>query len=111
MIGNKEIKIDGDDIIVDGSRYHGTSGLCSLVTNKDPDETDYRWYIDLLHQGFDRHTRYPRSSRSKKWTKILRPIWNEIPLIDLTSEYTDDSGDNDEYYDSTPWKVESEKTE
>ena len=32
MIGNKEIKIDGDDIIVDGSRYHGTSGVWSLVT-------------------------------------------------------------------------------
>ena len=31
MIGNKEIKIDGDDIIVDGSRYHGTSGLWSVA--------------------------------------------------------------------------------
>ena len=53
MIGNKQIKIDGNDIIVDGSRYHGTSGLWSLVTDKDPDgydESDYRWYTDLLHQ-------------------------------------------------------------
>ena len=91
-----------------------------MVTDKDPDgydESDYRWYTDLLHQtgalyqGFDRHTRYPRSRRSKKWTKILPPIWNEIQLTDLNSEYTDDSGDNDEYYDPTPWKVESEKTE
>ena len=40
MIGNKEIKIDGDDIIVDGSRCHGTSGLWSLVTDKDPDGYD-----------------------------------------------------------------------
>ena len=117
MIGNKEIIIDGDDIIVDGSRYHGTSRLWSLVTDKDTDrydESDYRWYTDLLHQtdalyqGFD--TRHPRASRSKKGTKILRPIWNEIQLTDLNSEYTDDSGDNDEYYDSTPWKVESERT-
>ena len=79
--------------------------------------SDYHWYTYLLHQtdalyqGFDWHTRYPRPSRSKKWTKILRPIWNEIQLTDLNSEYTDDSGDNDKYYDSTPWKVESEKTE
>ena len=58
-----------------------------------------------LCQGFDRHTRSPRASRSKKWTKILRPIWNEIHLSDLNSEY--DSGDNEEYYDPTPWKVES----
>ena len=119
MIGNKEIKIDGYDIIVDGSRYHGTSGLWSLVTEGDPDgyESDYCWYTDLLYQtnalyqGYDRHTSYPRASRLKKWTNILRPIWNEIQLTDLNSEYTDDSGDNDKYYDPTPWKVESEKTE
>ena len=37
MIVNNEIKIEGDDIIVDGSRYHGTSGLWSLVTEEDPD--------------------------------------------------------------------------
>ena len=91
---NKENRIDGDDIIVDGSRGHGTSGLWSLVTDKDPDEYDesgYRWYTDLLHKthalykGFDRHTRYPRANRSKKWTKILRPIWNEIQLTDLNT--------------------------
>ena len=53
MIGNKEIKIDDDDIIVDRSRYHGTSGLWLLVTDKYPDgynESDYRWYTDSLHQ-------------------------------------------------------------
>ena len=112
MIGNKEIKIDGDVIIVDGSSYHGISGLGSLVTDKDPDgydESDYRWYTNLLHQtdalyqGFDRHTRYPRASRSKKWAKILRPIWNEIQLTDLNSLY--DSSDNGEYYNQTPWEV------
>ena len=32
MIGYNEIKIDGDDIIVDESRYHRTSGLWSLQT-------------------------------------------------------------------------------
>ena len=37
MIGKKQIKIDGNDIIVDGSRYHGTSVMWSLVTDKDPD--------------------------------------------------------------------------
>ena len=75
MIGNKEIKIDGNDINEDGSRYHGTSGLWSLVPGKDPDgydESDYHWYTDLLHQtdalyqGFDWHTRYPRASRLEK---------------------------------------------
>ena len=78
------------------------------------DESHYRWYTDLMHQtdalyqGFDRHTRYPRASRSKKWAKILRPIWNEIQLTDLTSVY--DSSNNDEYYEPTSRKVEFEKT-
>ena len=66
---------------------------------------------NYIRQGYDRHNSYPRASRSKKWTKILRAIWNEIQLTDLNSEYTYDNGDNDEYYDPTPWKVESEKTE
>ena len=47
---------------------------------------------------------YPIASRSKKWTKILRSIWNEIQLTDLTSTY--DSGDNDEYYDPTRGRSE-----
>ena len=48
--------------ILEGS---GTSGLWSLVTERDPAGYDYSWYTDLLHQtdalyqGFDRHTRYP----------------------------------------------------
>ena len=84
----------------------GTSGLWSLVTDKDHDGCN-----DALYQGFDRHTRYLRSSRSKTWTKILRPIWNEIQFTDFNSEDTDNSGDNEEYCDPAPRKVESEKTE
>ena len=43
MIGNKEIKTDGDYIIVDGSRYDRTSGLWSLVTKILMDMmSDYR---------------------------------------------------------------------
>ena len=103
LIGNKEMKIDGNAIIADGSRS-------LLVTDKDPDgydEIDYHWYTDFLHQtdalyqGFDRHTRYPRANRSKKCTKILRSIWNEIQLTDLNSKY--DSTDDDEYCDPTLW--------
>ena len=33
MIGNKQIKIDGDDIIIDREVYDGTPGLWSLITN------------------------------------------------------------------------------
>ena len=41
MIGEiGEVKIDDNDIIVDGSRYHGTSELWSLVAEKDPDGYD-----------------------------------------------------------------------
>ena len=66
-------------------------------------------YVKLKDDNNILLPRYPRASRSKKWSKILRPIWNEIQLTDLNSEY--DNSDNDEYCDSTPWKVKSEKTE
>ena len=96
MIGNKEIKIDGNDIIVDGSRYHGISGLWSLATDKDHDgygESDYHWYTDLLHQtdalyqGFDRHTRYPRASRSNSMIVVL--MTNIMTQHQVKSEKTE----------------------
>ena len=34
MIGNKRIKINGDDITIDGKVYDGTPGLWSLITDK-----------------------------------------------------------------------------
>ena len=107
MIGRKMIKIKGNDIVVDGDIYHGTPGLWSLITDKHPQhftETDFTWYKDILHQTSALHQDYirynnPRASKSKKWTSILRPIWNEIQVTgwgdndgeESGSEYSEDS--------------------
>ena len=102
MIGNKQIKIAGDDIIIDGEVYDGTPGLWSLITDKAPKqytEDDLGRYKELLHetsamhQHYDPRSRYPRASRSKKWTHILRPIWTEFQMTGIVS--TNEDGERD----------------
>ena len=87
MVGAKQIKIEGDDIRIDGEMYAGTPGLWSLITSKTPNnytEHDLQRYKELLyetsalHQHYDSSDPYPRASGSKKWKQILAPIWNEF---------------------------------
>ncbi len=42
MIGSKPIKIDGNNIKIDGKQYQGSAGLWQLLTKKEPKE-----YTDL----------------------------------------------------------------
>ena len=95
MIGNGRVKIDGDDIVIDDEVYDGTAGLWSLITDKIPkgyDERDLERYGELLHetsamhQHYDPRNKYPRASGSKKWTNILRPIWNEFLVTGIESD-------------------------
>ena len=74
MIGNKRIKINGDDITIDGEVYDGTPGLWSLITDKSPkqyDNEDLERYKELLyetsdmHQHYNSHDPYPRVSGGK----------------------------------------------
>ena len=99
------IKIDGDNIVIDDddddddAAYVGTPGLWSLIMDKVPknyDERDLERYKELLHetsaryQDYDTYNKYPRASRSKKWTIILCPIWNEFQFTGLVPEDSDD---------------------
>ena len=83
MIGNKIIKIQGDNIFIGNEVCVGTLGMWTLITENNPmeyDEEDYERYKELLyetnalHRDHDPRSSYPRANRSKKWTKILRPI-------------------------------------
>ena len=76
MIGNKRIKINGDDITIDGEIYHGTPDLWSLITDKAPkqyDNVDLERYKELLQEtsAMHQHDTYPRAIGGKKWTHIL----------------------------------------
>ena len=86
MIGGKVIKIQGDNIEIDGEIYMGTPGLWALITERNPKEysfEDYERYkellykMNLLYRDYDPRSSYPRANKSKKWTIILRPIWED----------------------------------
>jgi hypothetical protein len=87
-IGDTEIRIDGDDIIVGDRVYEGTPGLWELIVSKTPSDyiytlSDKERYIDILTStnvlkwNNDPNETYPKSSRSNKWTSLLKPIWSE----------------------------------
>ena len=88
-IGDKPIKIKGDNIIIDDKVYPGTPGLWELIISQDPKEgditnEDFINYGKLLiqtnaiYQKNDPNTNKPKSSKSNKWKKIIKPIWDDI---------------------------------
>ena len=53
MIGNKIIKIQGDNIGLGNEVYVGTPGLWTLITEKNPkeyDEEDYERYKEVIYK-------------------------------------------------------------
>ena len=73
-----------NNIIVDGEKFEGTSGLWELIMAKNPvdyKEKDYNNYKRLmmktnaLHHYYDPESPYPRAS--DKWENILSPIWKK----------------------------------
>ena len=84
-IGNKKIKIKGDNIIIDGVEYTGTPGLWELIMSDDPQnfsEGEFLTYGELLmHTNAipqKKNPNKPKSSSSPKWAKIVKPIWEEV---------------------------------
>ena len=88
-IGSKFINFNGNDIIIDGDIYPGTSGLWELIVSKNPENykpEDYDEYEKLLiqtnaiNQKNDPKNPKPKSSSSNKWKYIIKPIWEVIKL-------------------------------
>ena len=86
-IGDKKVDIKGDDIIIGDKKYTGTPGLWDLIMNEDPQnftEEDYLDYGKILkqtnaiYQGNNPKQNYPKSSKSNKWKKLIKPIWEKI---------------------------------
>ena len=86
-IGNKEVTIKDNDIIVDGKIYRGSPGLWELITSKNPKnftEEDYENYMGLLvqtdtiFQDNNPNNTKPKSSGGNKWINLISPIWEEI---------------------------------
>ena len=88
-IGDKPIKIKGDNIIIDDQEYTGTSGLWELIISNNPQEEvitdkDYLNYGKLLiqtnaiYQNNDPNNPKPKSSKSSKWKNLIKLIWEDI---------------------------------
>ena len=107
-IGNKEVNIEDNDIKVDDIIFEGTPGFWELVTSKDPKpenytEEDLDKYQRLViltntaYQGNDPNSNKPKSSRSPKWKKIIRPIWEQIK-----KQKEDEEEEYEEEYEEIP---------
>ena len=84
-IGNKQVIIVNNNIIVDDIKFKGTLGLWELLMSKNPntlhvDDNDYNEYSKLmvktnaLHKDYNPKNPYPRSNRGNKWN-LIKEIW------------------------------------
>ena len=84
-IGDTHVIIHKNNIIIDNEKFKGTPGLWELIMLKEPSKDyhtdDMENYIKILrkthvlHQGNNPNNPYPKSSKSNKWNRILRHIW------------------------------------
>ena len=88
-IGSKEVNIEDNNIIVDNTIFEGTPGFWELVTSKNPNKENYtdedlNKYQQLViltntaYRSNDPTQNKPKSSVSKKWKNIIKPIWEAI---------------------------------
>ena len=100
-IGDKPIKIKGDNIIIDDQEYAGTSSLWELIISNNPEEgviteEDYLNYGKLLiqtnaiYQNNDPNNPKPKSSKSSKWKNLIKPIWEDIKKRKANKDEDDD---------------------
>ena len=84
-IGDKQVQIAGDDLIIDDKRYEGTDGLWSLIVrpypNKDVTEDDKSNYEEIMvtTNAIPRENdpAKPKSNRSHKYMNYIKPIWEK----------------------------------
>ena len=83
-IGNKEVRIEDNNIIVDNEEYQGTAGLWELVVSKNPNRdiynpTDHENYRKLLIQTNAmqnaNNPNKPKSNKGTKWKNVIKSIW------------------------------------
>ena len=86
-IGNKFITIEDNNIIIDDTTFEGTKGFWELVTSKNPEnftEEDLSKYQQLViltntaYRNNNPNQNNPKASKSSKWKKIIKPIWEAI---------------------------------
>ena len=85
-IGNRQVTMADNNIMVEGEVFIGTASLWELITSRRPNDNDftgkdYENYCRLmiktnsLYRDNDPKTFHPKSSKSEKWNNLLSPIW------------------------------------
>ena len=86
-IGSKEVNIEDNDIKIDDIIFEGTPGFWELVTSKNPEnytKEDLDKYQRLViltntaYQDNNPNSNKVKASKSPKWKKIIKPIWEQI---------------------------------
>ena len=104
-IGDKPITIKDNNIIIEGVEYEGTPGLWELIMSQEPQyftEKDFINYGDLLTQtntiyhNNNPNQNKPKSSKSYKWGKIIKPIWEDIKKRKHLKTIEEDEDEEDE---------------
>ena len=101
-IGNKEVNIEDNDIKVDDKIFEGTPGFWELITSKDPkpvnyteeDLNKYQQLVILTNTAFQNNNpgnNKPKSSKSPKWKKIIKPIWAAIKEQQEDEEFEEET--------------------
>ena len=100
-IGNKIIHFNGDNIRIGDNEYKGTPGLWELITSKVPDQNiyndnDYAEFAKIMYQtsamkrDYNPGESHPAHSKASKWTKILKPLWDNDPVKITTKQSSSD---------------------
>lgn len=85
-IGNTLVKINNNNIEVEGKSYTGTEGLWKLLTLKNPGNvsiTDLDTYKEIMikTKAFLKEDGTVKSNRGNKYATIIKPIYNEYNLM------------------------------
>jgi len=110
-IGDREVRIFENDIIVAGKQYSGRRQLWSLLVYRDLQDSTYSpdvlaSYASILkdsnaiYHNNDPSSRKPKSSRAPKYLKIVKQIWEDMRTKQGTGRIKKTSSKVDyKYYD------------
>ena len=82
-IGDQQIGVIDNNLVVGDKEYQGTPGLWELIIMKKPDDSiytqeDYEQYAEIMvktNAMKKAGTNTPKSSKGWKWTNLLSNIW------------------------------------
>jgi hypothetical protein len=81
-LGRKDVKINGNDLFIDGEQYKGTEGLWKLLTLKNPgnvSDNDMSTYEKMMldTKAFLLDNDKIRANKGNKYKTIIKPIFHK----------------------------------